>query len=90
MGNHRFVILAINSSDEGIRALLRCTRCGEPSGFDFQSEVFRGRYPILCQCGAEVLLDISRPVEGCALIEELEEAFPWAPVIERRLWPKPN
>jgi len=90
MASDRFIILAIDSNDEGVWALLRCTSCGEPSGFHFQSDILRGRYRMLCECGAEVLLDIPRPVLCPSLLKELQEAFPWAPLLERRLRPKPN
>jgi hypothetical protein len=90
MGSDGFVILAIDSNREGVWALLRCTRCGEPSGFHFESDLFLGRYPLLCECGAEASLDISRPVPGAGLSRELQGAFPWAPILERRLRPRPN
>jgi hypothetical protein len=90
MANDGFVILAIDSNAAGVWALLRCTSCGESSGFHFESDLFRGRYPLLCECGTEVLLDISRPVLCPALLEELQEAFAWAPLFERRLRPRLN
>jgi hypothetical protein len=90
MASGRFVILAIDSNDGGVWALLRCTCCGEPSGFHFGSDVFRGRYPILCECGAEETLELFRPAAAAALVDELQQLFRWAPVIERRLRPKPN
>jgi hypothetical protein len=90
MASDRFVILAIDTNNEGVWALLRCTRCGETSGFHFQNEPLWGRYPLLCCCGTEVLLDVSRPVLGPRLVDELQDLFSWAPVIERRLRPKLN
>ena len=90
MASDCFVILAIDSNDGGVWALLRCTRFGEPSGVHFGCELFCGPYPLLCECGAEALLDVHRPMGAAALVDELQELFPWAPVIERRLRPKPN
>ena len=90
MASNRFVILAIDSTDDGVWVVLRCTKCGQPSGFHFQSDLFRGRYPLLCECGAEVFLEIDRPVLGPAVAQEFQSAFPWAPAIERRMRPNPN
>jgi hypothetical protein len=90
MGSDRFVILAIDSDAAGIWALLRGSHCGESSGFHFESGFLWGRYPLLCECGAETMIEVPRPVPAAALVEALQELFAWASVAERRLRPKLN
>jgi hypothetical protein len=88
MPSELFALLAIDSNDAGVRILLRCGECGEPSGFHFPNEPLCGRYPLICSCGAESLLDIRRPIPGHELAQELEDNIPWAPILERHLRPK--
>ena len=90
MASDQFVLLAIDSNDGGVWVLLCCTPCGEPSGFHFPNEPLWGRYPLICECGAESLLDIRRPISGRALLRELQGSIPWAPVRQRQLLPKSN
>ena len=90
MAADRFVLLAIDSNDAGVRVLLRCTSCGDLSGFQFEGAPWWGRYPLLCGCGAEAALELRRPTPESGLVRELRNSFAWAPVIERRLIPKLN
>ncbi len=90
MSEGGFLLLAIDSNPDGVWVLLRCSRCGEPSGFHFQDEPLWGRYPILCGCGAEAVLELRRPSAGPSLVREIRGAFSWASIQERRLIPKSN
>jgi hypothetical protein len=90
MPKEPFVLLGIDSNDAGSWVLLRCMACGEPSGFHFPNVPLWGRYPLICGCGAESLLELRRPIPGSALVRKLVAAISWAPMIQRRLIPKSN